>query len=282
MHRLALYEPPPRNGRKPARGEHRAYLREAAACAADAAELEVEVENSLDVAVQQADALHEVGERAVAVGAALLRRADLFVEAVVASRYLREESEQPLRRALAVGRVDERADGDGSGVHERVRRLRRGHLDAHQRVERVGARLHADVAEYVRRAEVLDREGERERLRDRLHREEALRVARLHRFAAGRRAAQREELRRRQRELRYIVRRLAVRGHHARDVHNFVEKSFIKFAVLHFMRSSFAARRAIFLFLQTRNLFRYFSREAAARQNSRAPPKRGALYGKIY
>ena len=112
--------------------------------------------------------------------------------------------------------------------------------------------------------EVLNREGERERLRYRLHREEALRVASLHRFAAGRRAAHGEELRRRQRELRYIVRRLAVRGHHTRDVHNFVEKSFIKCAVLHFMRSSFAARRAIFLFCK---------REASSDILAEKPPR---------
>ena len=173
----------PLTGLRPAGRQRRRHDREVAGVDRDRALPEVGTGRHLGGRPEGSGRLGEVGQRAIAVAGGVLGLEDRLVEVELTGGERVEARVD--RRELLVGGVarDERAHDDRARVDHGVQRASGCRLEA-DRVERLAARLDADVPDDLREARLLEREGEDERLRHRLDRERRLAVAHLVHAAA--------------------------------------------------------------------------------------------------
>ena len=164
--------------------QRRRHDREHAAVDEQRALPEVEVDGLVDVAVDHAEAAHQVRERAVAVSRGALGFVDALVERELPPGERGKARPQHGLACLEVFSFDQSGRDDRTRVHHRVERaVRRVDRD---RVERVPRRLDAHSLHHELAAVLRERHPEDERLRDRLDGERFAAVTDLEEVSVGR------------------------------------------------------------------------------------------------
>ena len=138
-----------------------------------------------------------------------LRLVHGLIESELPASRLAQTVEHDVEGLVAVLRMEERGDGNRSGVDHRVVRPVRLGLQA-DRVEGISARFDADVAGDLVVPELFERQPEHQRLGDRLEREGVPGVANLEEAARGGGQGNRKQLRIRSSELRDVCGDLAL------------------------------------------------------------------------
>ena len=151
---------------------------------AQRAEREVDVERFVDVALQHAAVLQEIGDGAVAIGRAALVGEHFLVDrnglAVQALGPGAEPGDAPFHRAVQLT-----AERDSAGVDQRVGWLRAMGFESRYRTEAVTGRFRAHDVEHLDRAALFQEADQRQQLGRALKRKFVVqRIARVQRVAA--------------------------------------------------------------------------------------------------